>query len=219
MNTRVALSGSCPRLLHIIRRHRQPRHALGLQLCRQLRERQRPVHRLPAGHRHRVVVEDFVGNVDAGRARRIKGKRVCGAFGKTAVFGIFKRNGQVQAEIVPDCQKATLQAIIRARADTDSTIDSDGWGGYDGLVDMGYRRHLKVAHGHGEWARGAAHINGIEGFWGFAKSRLAKFRGMSKHTFYLHLKECEFRFNHRHDEVYETLLESCRKRPSYLDSA
>jgi len=24
-----------------------------------------------------------------------------------------------------------------------------------------------------------------------------------KHTFYLHLKETEFRFNHRHDDLYK----------------
>lgn len=36
---------------------------------------------------------------------------------------------------------------------------------------------MRVAHGRGE-----AHINGIEGFWGYAKSRLAKFRGMRKRT-------------------------------------
>ena len=127
-----------------------------------------------------------------------------------------KRNGRVSTEIVPDCQKPTLQAIIRGRVALESVIHSDGWGGYDGLVDMGYRWHLTVAHGRGEWARGEAHINGIEGFWGFAKSRLAKFRGMNKQTFYLLLKECEFRFNHRHDEVYEILLESCRERPIKL---
>jgi len=81
---------------------------------------------------------------------------------------------------------------------------------------MGERRHLRVVHGRGEFARGEAHINGIEGFWGYAKTRLAKFRGMSKRTFYLHLKECEFRFNHRHEEVYKILLESCRKMPVKL---
>jgi len=68
----------------------------------------------------------------------------------------------------------------------------------------------------GERARDEAHINGIEGFWGYAKSRLAKFHGMNRHTFYLHLKECEFRFNHRHEEVYEILLDSCEKLPLNL---
>jgi len=65
-------------------------------------------------------------------------------------------------------------------------------------------------------ARGEAHLGGIEGFRGFAKSRPAKFRGMSKYTFYPHFKECEFRFNHRHDEVYEVPLNSCRKKPLNL---
>jgi transposase-like protein len=41
---------------------------------------------------------------------------------------------------------------------------------------------------------------------GYAKVRLVKFRGVSKNTFYLHLKECEFRFNYRHHDLYEMLL-------------
>ncbi len=123
-------------------------------------------------------------------ARRIKGKRGRGAFGKTAVFGVFKRNGCVYTEIVPDCRKTTLQGIIRGRDTLDSVIYSDGWRGYNGLVDVGYGKHLRVNHGQDEFVRGKTHINGIEGFWGFAKSRLNRFRGMNKYTFYLHLKEC-----------------------------
>ncbi len=148
--------------------------------------------------------------------RRIKGQRGRGAFGKTAVFGLFKRHGQVYTELVPDCRKATLQAIIRGRVGIDSVIYSDSWRGYDGLVDIGYGKHFKVAHGTDEFVRGHVHINGIEGFWGYAKSRLAKFRGMNRQTFYLHLKECEFRFNHRHDTIYQILLKSCRKDPLKL---
>ncbi len=39
--------------------------------------------------------------------RRVKGKRGRGAYGKTSVFGIFERDGQVCTGIVPDCSKAT----------------------------------------------------------------------------------------------------------------
>jgi transposase-like protein len=146
-------------------------------------------------------------------ARRIKGKRGRGAFGKTAVFGVFKRNGCVYTEIVPDCRKTTLQGIIRGRVTLDSVIYSDGWRGYNGLVDVGYGKHLRVNHGQDEFVRGKTHINGIEGFWGFAKSRLNRFRGMNKHTFYLHLKECEFRFNYRKQDLYHLILKLCRNRP------
>jgi len=38
-------------------------------------------------------------------ARRVKGKRGRGAYGKTIVFGIFRRNGCVYTEIVPNCSK------------------------------------------------------------------------------------------------------------------
>src|SRR5437660_4131666 len=87
-------------------------------------------------------------------ARRVRGKRGRGASGKTIVFGIFKRNGSVYTEIVPDCKKATLQAIIRGRVSLGAVINSDGWRGYDGLVDVGYAKHFRVNHGENEFARG-----------------------------------------------------------------
>ena len=46
-------------------------------------------------------------------ARRVKGLRGSVARGKTIVFGLFKRNGNVYTEKVPDCSKRTLQGIIR----------------------------------------------------------------------------------------------------------
>src|SRR5205807_2787168 len=69
-------------------------------------------------------------------ARRVRGKRGRGASGKTIVVGIFKRNGCVYTEVVPDCSKRTLQAVIRGRVAFDTVIHSDGWRGFDGLVDV-----------------------------------------------------------------------------------
>ncbi len=146
-------------------------------------------------------------------ARRVRGKRGRGAFGKTIVFGLLKRDGKVYTEIVPDCKQATLQAIIRGRVSPEAVIHSDGWRGYDGLVDVGYSKHFRVEHGANEFARGTQHINGIESFWSFAKRRLQKFNGISAHTFYLHLKECEWRFNNRSKNLYAELLKLLRNHP------
>lgn len=155
------------------------------------------------------VDESFFG------ALRVKGKRGRGAFGKTIVFGIFKRNGKVYTEIVPDCRRATLQAVIRGRVDLESIIHSDGWRGYNGLVDLGYKKHFRVNHGQDEFVLGKSHINGIESFWGFAKTRLYRFRGMNKKTFHLHLKECEFRFNHRGEDLSKLILKILKKNPLF----
>lgn len=148
-------------------------------------------------------------------AKRVKGKRGRGAAGKTMVFGIFKRNGKVYTEIVPNGSCATLQAVIRGKVTLDSVIHSDGWRGYNGLVDLGYSRHFRVDHEQDQFVQGRNHINGIEGFWGFAKVRLVQFRGLLKHSFYLHLKECEFRYNYRGQNIYKILLKLIRKNPLF----
>ncbi len=146
-------------------------------------------------------------------ARRVRGKRGRGASGKTIVFGIYKRNGSVYTEIVPDAAKKTLQNIIRGKVALDSVIHSDGWRGYNGLVDVGYSKHLRVNHSDDVFAIGDIHINGIESFWSYAKRRLQKFNGVPPKTFYLHLKECEYRFNHRNENLQLLLLKLLERFP------
>ncbi|MEQ1606441.1 MAG: IS1595 family transposase [Pyrinomonadaceae bacterium] len=159
----------------------------------------------------------FCGEVEVDEsyfgAKRVKGKRGRGAGGKTIVFGIYKRNGKVFTEIVPDVQRKTLQAIIRGRVSVETVIHSDGWRGYNGLVDIGYPKHFRVNHSANEFANEISNINGIESFWSFAKRRLLKFNGVKNETFYLHLKECEFRFNHRDINLYKLLLTLLRNSP------
>jgi transposase-like protein len=162
-------------------------------------------------------VSPFSGELEADEsyfgARRVRGKRGRGAAGKTIVFGLLKREQCVYTEIVPDVSKPTLQAIIRGKADPASVIHTDGWRGYDGLVDLGFDKHFRVNHGNNEFVRGSHHVNGIESFWSFAKRRLAQFNGVPRHTFALHLKETEFRFNHRHTHLYQAMLKLLKINP------
>ncbi len=143
-------------------------------------------------------------------ARRVRGKRGRGAHGKTIVFGLYKRNARVYTEIIPNCKKASIEAIIRGKVELTATIHTDDVRSYDAIVHMGYQKHYRIRHDKDEFVRGTAPINGIEGFWGMAKTRLVKFKGMRPSTFYLHLKECEFSFNHRDEELYRLLLKITR---------
>lgn len=164
---------------------------------------------------HCELESPFSGEVELDEsyfgAKRVRGKRGRRAYGKTIVFGIYKRNGKVYTEIVPNCSRETLYAIIKGKVDKKSTILTDGFRAYDSVVDLGYKKHFRIHHNENIFALGPNHINGIEGFWGFAKVRLVKFRGMRKSTFYLHLKECEFRFNYRQQNLYSILLKCCQK--------
>ena len=145
-------------------------------------------------------------------ARRVRGKRGRGAAGKTPVFGILKRDGKIYVNIVKNCKKEQLLPIIEGKVLEGSTIYSDGWKSYDGLILNGYD-HYRVYHSKNEFSRGKTHINGIESFWSYTKRRLSKFNGLSDKVFHLHLMESEFRWNLRNENIYDILLSEFRKNP------
>ena len=167
-------------------------------------------------HAHQLAQQaQFVGTVEVDesffgptRPRGVAGrlKRGRGSL-KRPVFGVFERGGRVYTELIPDAKRATLQKVIRGRVALESVVISDGWRGYDGLVDVGYDAHLRLnkAYGHPtRFAENGVHINGIESFWSFTKRRLAKFNGVRR-NFGLHLKECEWRWGKDPDTMFREL--------------
>jgi transposase len=138
---------------------------------------------------------------------RRKGKRGRGAAGKVPVFGILERDGIVTVEVVPDVSAETLVGITEKKVRRGSIVYTDKFRGYDSLMFCGYR-HLKVDHSK-KFADGKVYINGLEGFWSFAKQRLAKFHGVSPTNFPSYLKEMEWRYNHRNSTNTFELLVIC----------
>ena len=96
-------------------------------------------------------------------AKRIHGKRGRGAAGKTPVFKRLKRDVNVYLQIVENCSRTKTMPIIQGKVLEGSSINTDGWKAYDGLVINGYN-HYCVFYSHDEFARGKCHINGIESF-------------------------------------------------------
>lgn len=145
-------------------------------------------------------------------ARRVRGKRGRGAKGKTPVVGLLKRQGKVYTQIISNCSKEELMPILRGKILSKSTVYTDGWKSYDGLITSGYK-HYRIHHHENEFARGKNHVNGIESFWSYTKRRMNKFNGLRKDKFLLHLKESEFRFNNRGGTMYKVLLKNFRENP------
>lgn len=129
-----------------------------------------------------------------------QGNRGRGAAGKVPVFGILRRNGKVYTRIVDDVSAQTLRKVIRGKVDPVSIIYSDKFRAYDGLVLDGYK-HYRVNHDETFVDKHRYHINGIENFWGYAKTKLKRYSGIPRSQFYLYLKEMEYRFNHRHENL------------------
>lgn len=127
---------------------------------------------------------------------------------KTPVFGILCRGGQVWAQIVPDITQATLQGLIRRRVKPGSTIWSDTLGSYTGIATKGYVhrlvKHVPARHRYGS---GERHINGLEGFWGYLKRKLAAKGGIRRERMSLYLAEYVWRYNHRNMSINQRIQE------------
>lgn len=135
-----------------------------------------------------------------------KGNRGRRAKGKIPVFGILERQGKVRVEIVEDVSAESLLRATIKKVKRGSLIYTDRFRSYDGLVMYGFK-HERVDHSQ-RFSNGRVYINGIEGFWSYAKERLLKYHGVGKDNFGYYLKELEFRYNNREnldEKVYETL--------------
>ena len=126
-----------------------------------------------------------------------KGHRGRSVGNKIPVMGILERNGQVHVHLLKDVTAESLLSLTVKTVRRGSIVYTDKYQGYDALMFCGYT-HLRVDHGK-RFAQGQVYINGLEGFWSYAKERLAKFHGVSREHFPLYLKEMEFRYNHRDD--------------------
>ena len=136
---------------------------------------------------------------------RRKGKRGRGAKGKNIVFGLLERDGKVYTRVVEHVSKEELMAIIRKKTRKGSVYYTDTFRSYNSLKRLG--KHHKVNHSKNMVnTKTKNHINGIEGFWSFAKHILYNYRGVSKYHFPMYLKEVEHRFNHRGDNLFKLFL-------------
>ena len=131
---------------------------------------------------------------------RRKGNRGRGAAGKVPVFGILERKGIVQVSVVPNVTAETLLGLTVKKVRRGSIVYTDKFRSYDSLMFCGYR-HLKVDHGK-YFSSGKVTINGLEGFWSWAKERFIKHHGVSKEQFPPYLKELEFRYNNRNSDIF-----------------
>lgn len=135
------------------------------------------------------------------------GKRGWGAAGKVLVFGIVQRNGQVRAFPIPARNADEVISLVCAHTTPGSLYYTDDWQAYASLRVQG--DHIVVRKEKGR-PKGRDHINGIEGFWSYAKNWLYPYRGVPRRYFHLYLGEICYRFNHRKEDLKPLLTKLLR---------
>ena len=125
------------------------------------------------------------------------GKRGRGAGGKTIVFAMQDRVGELISKVVPDAGGKTLKREIQKHVTKGSLVMTDEWQSYKGLEKLGYV-HDTVNHSAKVYARDGCHVNTVEAFFGiFKKSIRSTHVWISQKHFSKYLGEFEFRHNLR----------------------
>ena len=133
---------------------------------------------------------------------RHKDRRGRGARDKSVVFGLLERDGKVYTKVVESVTAEELMRHIRARACKGSVYYTDAFRGYQSLKRYG--AHHTVSHGRA-LGTGTPRTPS-EDFWSYAKHILRNYRGVSRHNFPMYLKEIEYRFNHRRENLFRSFI-------------
>jgi transposase-like protein len=116
---------------------------------------------------------------------------------KESVFALVERGGQVRSYHVPEVTAVTLKPIIVDAIPKDSHFRTDESGVYWSVGEQ-FASHHTVIHSIGEYVRGDAHTNTIEGYFSILKRGIY---GTYHHVSQTHLKrylgEFDFRYNYR----------------------
>jgi IS1 family transposase len=96
---------------------------------------------------------------------------VTGGAGKAIVAGAVQRKGRVVAKVVENVRADTLTEFIQGAVSANvDLVVTDKWVGYKHLGKK--FPHEAVDHAAGEYRRGNAHTNTIEGYWSQLKRQI-----------------------------------------------
>lgn len=138
---------------------------------------------------------------------------------RKSLFGIYKKDERIIADIIMHPEYKEMIDWVKGkfhgeRADELRKL----YGHYNGIADFNNYRLYRV-NSDAESPRQRIGLDEVDFFWGSLKARIAKFRGLSGHTLFLHVKETEFRYNNRNTDLFELLSFIIQRRPLHYSKA
>ena len=170
-------------------------------LCHRIRESLRETNPDQIGGEGKIVEADetYVGGKEKNKHKVKRSSKHIGGVGKEMVVSLVERGGRVRSRHMTDISAKNLRPVLEEQiADVGKTrLMTDGEGQYR-LVGPMFLDHEVVNHGIGEYVRGEAHTNTVEGYFSILKRGVV---GTFHHVSAQHLKryvgEFDFRYNTR----------------------
>jgi transposase-like protein len=153
----------------------------------------------PLGGEGKAVEADetYVGGLEKNKHAKDRKHLGRGGVGKQIVLSLVERGGKVRSRHVQHVTADTLRPILAEQLHASSRLMTDEARQY---IPLGkeFAEHQAVNHGIGEYVRGDAHTNSVEGYFSIFKRGM---KGVYQHCSADHLRrylsEFDFRYNER----------------------
>ena len=117
-----------------------------------------------------------------------------GAVGKTPVFSIVKRGGEVRSQVLDNVNSQTVKEPLIENVEKQSTLNTDTSPIYN-EVGCEFSQHETVDHSSDEYVRGLAYTNTVEGYFSQLKRSI---NGTHHHVSNKHLERYLAEFDYRY---------------------
>jgi transposase-like protein len=143
------------------------------------------------------IDEAYIGGLEKNKHRNKRKHAGGGGKGKEAVFALVERGGSVRSYHVPTVNAKTLAPILRGQMKKGSSLMSD-----ESVTAMAlgqeFGNHQAVNHSVGEYVRGDAHTNTVEGYFSILKRGITGvYHSVSEQHLHRYLAEFDFRYSNR----------------------
>jgi transposase len=118
------------------------------------------------------------------------------------VFGLIEKDRQIRVTVVSKLGAEEIFGAHGKFARQGPIIFTEPFGDYAGLLLW----RLRLPPGLAKSFTSKPPLEGFHGFWAFARSRLSRFHRSSDQDFYYFLTELAFRYQHRDEELFDSLV-------------
>jgi transposase-like protein len=144
----------------------------------------------------------YVGGKEKNRHRSKRNPQTIGGVNKECVFSLVERKGGVRSFHIPNVNASNLKPILTGQLKpADTHLMTDGEQVFRKFAPM-FKSHQSVNHEAGEYVRGDAHTNTVEGYFSILKRGIiGTFHHVSAHRLHRYTTEFDFRYNHRETKI------------------